>query len=281
MKYFFSLFSSYVIGTVNQSDVTSLNLHKNFKWVLCVNHTEPVKNYLYRYLVRRLVDHEIKYQIRSSDLEKITKWMPRLWQHVNKYIELYNSADLTLGPKMFSTFPMDFDQSMSWFIDLWNSHLVPYIIETVKEGLQVYGTKNSWEDPKRWILETIPWLHDTSLLNSLYSIEAERVGMTSTIDQETKKLNRKSQLSQPDDDYNLDDEFPVLDNSNEIAKTFHVQSNLNENDKLLNMLMRLQEATLVNQQPKRSGLLPPTESNCFNSNEMHTKQSASVETTLI
>jgi hypothetical protein len=105
--------------------------------------------------------------------------------------------------------------------------------------------------------------------------------MTSTIDQETKKLNRKSQLSQPDDDYNLDDEFPVLDNSNEIAKTFHVQSNLNENDKLLNMLMRLQEATLVNQQPKRSGLLPPTESNCFNSNEMHTKQSASVETTLI
>ncbi len=61
MKYFFSLFSSYVIGTVNQSDVTSLNLHKNFKWVLCVNHTEPVKNYLYRYLLRRLVDHEIKY----------------------------------------------------------------------------------------------------------------------------------------------------------------------------------------------------------------------------
>lgn len=254
---------SYVIGTVNQSDVTSLNLHQNFKWVLCVNHTEPIKNYLYRYLIRRLVDHEIKYQLRSVDLEKIIKWIPKLWQHVNKYIESYNSADLTLGPKLFSTFPMDYKLAQNWFIELWNNHLVPFLIETIKEGLQIYGTKTAWEDPKQWLTETMPWFHDFNVINSLYSIEADAVGIDSM------QSDKKSTSTKSDIENELDD-----DAANEYKCVYTKEKTLNhsnDNDKLLSMLMRLQEATL-NQQ---------TKSNCFNLNDLNAKQSASVETTLI
>jgi len=274
---------SYVIVTVNQSDVTSLNLHQNFKWILCANHAEPVKYYLERFLVRRLIDYEIKYQIRNIDLEKITKWIPKLWQHINKYIEVYNSADLTLGPKIFTTFPMDFRAAQNWFIELWNNHLVPFIIETVKEGIQVYGkTKNCWEDPKLWLSKTLPWLHDYNVLNRLVAIEAEMVGiidsnaLLSTLS--IQKLNREDGEGGDDDfdlklnelDYDDEDEYPIMYKANNDSS-----NNNNENDKLLNMLIRLQEATLVNQQQSKRP------SNEFSNHNNQASPSSSIETTLI
>lgn len=274
---------SYVIVTVNQSDVTSLNLHQNFKWILCANHAEPVKYYLERFLVRRLIDYEIKYQIRNIDLEKITKWIPKLWQHINKYIEVYNSADLTLGPKIFTTFPMDFRAAQNWFIELWNNHLVPFIIETVKEGIQVYGkTKNCWEDPKLWLSKTLPWLHDYNVLNRLVAIEAEMVGiidsnaLLSTLS--IQKLNREDGGGGDDDfdlklnelDYDDEDEYPIMYKANNDSS-----NNNNENDKLLNMLIRLQEATLVNQQQSKRP------SNEFSNHNNQASPSSSIETTLI
>jgi len=274
---------SYVIVTVNQSDVTSLNLHQNFKWILCANHAEPVKYYLERFLVRRLIDYEIKYQIRNIDLEKITKWIPKLWQHINKYIEVYNSADLTLGPKIFTTFPMDFRAAQNWFIELWNNHLVPFIIETVKEGIQVYGkTKNCWEDPKLWLSKTLPWLHDYNVLNRLVAIEAEMVGiidsnaLLSTLS--IQKLNREDGGGGDDDfdlklnelDYDDEDEYPIMYKANNDSS-----NNNNENDKLLNMLIRLQEATLVNQQQSKRP------SNEFSNHNNQASPSSSIETSLI
>ncbi len=274
---------SYVIVTVNQSDVTSLNLHQNFKWILCANHAEPVKYYLERFLVRRLIDYEIKYQIRNIDLEKITKWIPKLWQHINKYIEVYNSADLTLGPKIFTTFPMDFRAAQNWFIELWNNHLVPFIIETVKEGIQVYGkTKNCWEDPKLWLSKTLPWLHDYNVLNRLVAIEAEMVGiidsnaLLSTLS--IQKLNREDGEGGDDDfdlklnelDYDDEDEYPIMYKANNDSS-----NNNNENDKLLNMLIRLQEATLVNQQQSKRP------SNEFSNHNNQASPSSSIETSLI
>lgn len=276
---------SYVIVTVNQSDVTSLNLHQNFKWILCANHAEPVKYYLERFLVRRLIDYEIKYQIRNLDLEKITKWIPKLWQHINKYIEVYNSADLTLGPKIFTTFPMDFRAAQNWFIELWNNHLVPFIIETVKEGIQVYGkTKNCWEDPKLWLSKTMPWLHDYNILNKLVAIEAEMVGiidsnaLLSTLS--IQKLNQEDggggggdddfDLKLNELDYDDEDEYPIMYKANNDSS-----NNNNENDKLLNMLIRLQEATLVNQQKSKRP------SNEFSNHNHQASPSSSIETTLI
>lgn len=109
----------------------------NLRWVLCVNNTEPVNNYLARYLERCLIEHETKTSNTCPELQSIIKWIPQLWQYINKCIESYNSADVTLGPKLFFTMPFDINASKQWFINLWNHSLVPYIIETILEGVQV------------------------------------------------------------------------------------------------------------------------------------------------
>lgn len=41
------------------------------------------------------------------------------------------------GPRLFLSCPMDVEGSRVWFMDLWNYSLVPYILEAVREGLQV------------------------------------------------------------------------------------------------------------------------------------------------
>ena len=37
------------------------------------------------------------------------------------------------------------EQSQVWFTDLWNYSIVPYLVEAVREGLQLYGKRSSWE----------------------------------------------------------------------------------------------------------------------------------------
>jgi hypothetical protein len=237
---------SFVIGTINQSDVASLNLHQNFKWILCLNHTEPVKSFLSRYLNRRLIDYESKYQLKNADLELIINWMPQLWSHVNKYIEMYNSIDLTLGPKLFASFPMDIRQAQVWFVELWNNSLVPYLIDTIKEGLEVYGTKTAWENPKIWLSKTLPWLfYDETLINSLYSIEAnnfEFFNLNENITNDEENSKSSSNSSDLDGLFRLDS-FKSTSNKDSSTRN-SINRCSNENDKLLNMLMRLQETTL-------------------------------------
>lgn len=41
------------------------------------------------------------------------------------------------GPRLFLSCPMDVEGSRVWFTDLWNYSLVPYLLEAVREGLQV------------------------------------------------------------------------------------------------------------------------------------------------
>ena len=104
---------------------------------MCINHAEPVNNFLSRYLERCLIDYEVKITNKSPELQLVINWIPKLWHHINKCIETYNSADVTLGPKLFSSVPMDANEAKLWFLNLWNHSLVPYIIETILEGVQV------------------------------------------------------------------------------------------------------------------------------------------------
>lgn len=66
-------FSPYIIGTMSQTSnaTTNLQLHHNFRWVLCANHMEPVKGFLGRYLRRRLVSSEVKDNTLNNDLSKV------------------------------------------------------------------------------------------------------------------------------------------------------------------------------------------------------------------
>ncbi|XP_077527536.1 uncharacterized protein LOC144138901 isoform X2 [Haemaphysalis longicornis] len=168
----------YIIGTMNQAtcSTTNLQLHHNFRWVLCANHMEPVKGFLGRYLRRRLVEEEIATGLRLPDLAKVVDWMPRAWHQLNQFLEAHSSSDVTIGPRLFLACPMDVAGSQVWFTDLWNYSIVPYLLEAVREGLQLYGRRAAWEDPAEWVLETYPWPGSASEAPQLLRLRPEDVG---------------------------------------------------------------------------------------------------------
>ncbi|XP_077476471.1 neuron navigator 2 isoform X3 [Stigmatopora argus] len=151
--------SPYIIGTMSQatSSAPNLQLHHNFRWVLCTNHTEPVKGFLGRYLRRKLMEIEIGSRTRNTELVKIIDWIPRVWHHLNRFLETHSSSDVTIGPRLFLSCPIDVEGSRVWFTDLWNYSIIPYMLEAVREGLQLYGRRAAWEDPAAWVIDTYPW----------------------------------------------------------------------------------------------------------------------------
>uniref|UniRef100_A0A3Q1HDD3 Neuron navigator 3 n=1 Tax=Acanthochromis polyacanthus TaxID=80966 RepID=A0A3Q1HDD3_9TELE len=149
----------YIIGTMSQatSSAPNLQLHHNFRWVLCANHMEPVKGFLGRYLRRKLIETEIGSRTRNMELVKIIDWVPRVWHHLNRFLETHSSSDVTIGPRLFLSCPMDVEGSRVWFTDLWNYSIIPYMLEAVREGLQLYGRRAAWEDPAAWVIDSYPW----------------------------------------------------------------------------------------------------------------------------
>ncbi|XP_076409999.1 neuron navigator 3 isoform X7 [Peromyscus maniculatus bairdii] len=206
----------YIIGTMNQgvSSSPNLELHHNFRWVLCSNHTEPVKGFLGRYLRRKLIEMEIERNIRNNDLVKIIDWIPKTWHHLNSFLETHSSSDVTIGPRLFLPCPMDVEGSRVWFMDLWNYSLVPYVLEAVREGLQMYGKRAPWADPSKWVLETYPW-NPVSLPQegpALLQVRPEDVG------------------------------YEGCTSAKEATASKRVPQTDTEGDPLMNMLMKLQEA---------------------------------------
>ncbi|CAB1413880.1 unnamed protein product [Pleuronectes platessa] len=149
----------YIIGTMSQatSSAPNLQLHHNFRWVLCANHMEPVKGFLGRHLRRKLIETEIASRTRNMELVKIIEWIPRVWHHLNRFLETHSSSDVTIGPRLFLSCPMDVEGSRVWFTDLWNYSIIPYMLEAVREGLQLYGRRAAWEDPAAWVIDNYPW----------------------------------------------------------------------------------------------------------------------------
>ncbi|XP_069694202.1 protein sickie isoform X2 [Periplaneta americana] len=209
----------YIIGTMNQAtcSTTNLQLHHNFRWVLCANHMEPVKGFLGRFLRRRLLEAEVQEGVRNNDLNRIFDWIPKVWQHLNKFLETHSSSDVTIGPRLFLSCPSDPDGSQVWFTDLWNYSVVPYLLEAVREGLQLYGRRAPWEDPTHFICQTYPWTGDTVQggQEALLRLRPEDVG------------------------YDIQQSGGVGGSS--IKSMSSTQSDT-DGDPLLNMLMRLQEA---------------------------------------
>ncbi|XP_057185470.1 neuron navigator 2 isoform X3 [Triplophysa rosa] len=170
----------YIIGTMNQtpSPTPNLQLHQNFRWILCANHTEPVKGFLGRFLRRKLLETEISSRVRNGELVKMIEWMPSVWHHLNRFLETHSSSDVTIGPRLFLSCPMDVEGSRVWFTDLWNYSIIPYMLEAVREGLQMYGRKAAWEDPAKWVIESFPWASSPQQheWHSLLRLRPEDVG---------------------------------------------------------------------------------------------------------
>ncbi|KAK7121632.1 hypothetical protein R3I93_022648 [Phoxinus phoxinus] len=204
-----------IIGTMNQtpSPTPNLHLHHNFRWVLCANHTEPVKGFLGRFLRRRLLETEISSRVRNGELVKIIEWIPCVWHNLNRFLETHSSSDVTIGPRLFLSCPMDVEGSRVWFTDLWNYSIIPYMLEAVREGLQMYGRKAAWEDPAKWVMESFPWVASPQQheWHSLLRLRPEDVGF---------------------DGYNI---------SQEGSPGTQTAQGKSEEDPLMNMLMRLKE----------------------------------------
>ncbi|PNJ47624.1 NAV2 isoform 5 [Pongo abelii] len=206
----------YIIGTMNQatSSTPNLQLHHNFRWVLCANHTEPVKGFLGRFLRRKLMETEISGRVRNMELVKIIDWIPKVWHHLNRFLEAHSSSDVTIGPRLFLSCPIDVDGSRVWFTDLWNYSIIPYLLEAVREGLQLYGRRAPWEDPAKWVMDTYPWAASPQQHEwpPLLQLRPEDVGF------DGYSMPREGSTSK---------QMPLSDA---------------EGDPLMNMLMRLQEA---------------------------------------
>lgn len=206
----------YIIGTMNQatSSTPNLQLHHNFRWVLCANHTEPVKGFLGRFLRRKLMETEISGRVRNMELVKIIDWIPKVWHHLNRFLEAHSSSDVTIGPRLFLSCPIDVDGSRVWFTDLWNYSIIPYLLEAVREGLQLYGRRAPWEDPAKWVMDTYPWAASPQQHEwpPLLQLRPEDVGF------DGYSMPREGSASK---------QMPPSDA---------------EGDPLMNMLMRLQEA---------------------------------------
>ncbi|XP_068151848.1 protein sickie isoform X1 [Drosophila tropicalis] len=193
-----------IIGIMSQAtcNTTNLQLHHNFRWVLTANHMEPVKGFLGRFLRRRLFQLELQTQHPQPELASVLAWLPSVWQHINRFLEVHSSSDVTIGPRLFLSCPLDLKDSQVWFTDIWNYHLSPYLIEAVREGVQLYGRRGgAWNDPSAFIRNSYPWPYGPDSVPPLRQINAEDVGLEGV-----------------------------------------ALSNGDQQDPLLNMLMRLQEA---------------------------------------
>lgn len=160
-----------VIGTMTSSTAASLQLHHDFKWILYSTHVEPVKGLLGRFLRRRMLEEKI-------EIGAVVEWLPKVWQHVNTFIETYSSTDATLGPKLFFECPLSDEHAQIWFTDLWNFSLLPYIRDAVRDGLQAKRQSN-WLDPVQYVLETYPW-NKAEAEVGLLRLRAEDVGFDSS-----------------------------------------------------------------------------------------------------
>lgn len=193
-----------IIGTMSQAtcNTTNLQLHHNFRWVsvlpslisvfiengeiiccdllqvLTANHMEPVKGFLGRFLRRRLFQMELETQYAHPEMASVLAWLPTVWQHVNRFLEAHSSSDVTIGPRLFLNCPLDLKESQVWFTDIWNYHLSPYLIEAVREGVQLYGRRGgTWNDPSSFVRNTYPWSYGPDSVPPLRQINAEDVGL--------------------------------------------------------------------------------------------------------
>ncbi|XP_039509754.1 neuron navigator 1 isoform X7 [Pimephales promelas] len=149
----------YIIGTTNQPVKMSPNhgLHLSFRMVMFSNNVEPANGFLVRYLHRKLMEAEDPRSINNEDLLRVLDWVPRLWYHLHTFLEKHSTSDFLIGPCFFLSCPVTVEDFRTWFIDLWNHSIIPYLQEGAKDGIKVHGQKSVWEDPVEWVRGSLPW----------------------------------------------------------------------------------------------------------------------------
>uniref|UniRef100_H2Z0H7 Uncharacterized protein n=1 Tax=Ciona savignyi TaxID=51511 RepID=H2Z0H7_CIOSA len=153
----------YVIGTILQGKAHQNEEHRHeFTWLSCKNNSVHVKNYMARFLRRSVVEAELRGAATPDDdfqnMLRVITWLPLCWHQVNRCLESQSPADVTIGPRVFSSFPVEFYASCSWFVQVWNHVIAPYVIAAVRRIRQSQSsTPKPWSDPTQWVIDSFPW----------------------------------------------------------------------------------------------------------------------------
>ncbi|XP_056246816.1 neuron navigator 1 isoform X3 [Seriola aureovittata] len=171
----------YIIGTSNQPVKMTANngLHLSFRMVTFSNNVEPANGFLVRYLHRKLMESEDEKNLTNEDLIKVLDWVPKLWYHLHTFLEKHSTSDFLIGPCFFLSCPVTVDEFRSWFIDLWNHSIIPYLQEGAKDGIKVHGQKAVWEDPVEWVRGTLPWPSAQQDQAKLFHLPPPSIGSSS------------------------------------------------------------------------------------------------------
>ncbi|KTF73180.1 hypothetical protein cypCar_00037839 [Cyprinus carpio] len=126
-------------GTTNQPVKMTPNhgLHLSFRMVMFSNNVEPANGFLVRYLHRKLMEAEDPRSMKNEDLLRVLDWVPRLWYHLHTFLEKHCTSDFLIGPCFFLSCPVTVEEFRTWFIDLWNHSIIPYLQEGAKDGIKM------------------------------------------------------------------------------------------------------------------------------------------------
>ncbi|XP_047188862.1 neuron navigator 1 isoform X2 [Scophthalmus maximus] len=171
----------YIIGTSNQpvKMIANHGLHLSFRMVTFSNNVEPANGFLVRYLHRKMMESEDERSLTNEDLIKVLDWVPKLWYQLHAFLEKHSTSDFLIGPCFFLSCPVTVDEFRSWFIDLWNHSIIPYLQEGAKDGIKVHGQKAVWEDPVEWVRGTLPWPSAQQDQAKLFHLPPPSIGSSS------------------------------------------------------------------------------------------------------
>ncbi|NXD29079.1 NAV1 protein, partial [Spelaeornis formosus] len=219
----------YIIGTTNQPVKMTPNhgLHLSFRMLTFSNNVEPANGFLVRYLRRKLLESDTDINANKEELLRVLDWVPKLWYHLHTFLEKHSTSDFLIGPCFFLSCPIGIEDFRTWFIDLWNNSIIPYLQEGAKDGLKVHGQKAAWEDPVEWVRDTLPWPSAQQDQSKLYHLPPPTIGPQSAVS--------------PPEERTVKDTTP---------------SSL-DSDPLMAMLLKLQEAANYIESPDRETMVDP------------------------
>ncbi|XP_075766304.1 neuron navigator 1 isoform X4 [Pelodiscus sinensis] len=219
----------YIIGTTNQPVKMTPNhgLHLSFRMLTFSNNVEPANGFLVRYLRRKLLESDSDVNANRVELLRVLDWVPKLWYHLHTFLEKHSTSDFLIGPCFFLSCPIGIEDFRTWFIDLWNNSIIPYLQEGAKDGIKVHGRKAAWEDPVEWVRDTLPWPSAQQDQSKLYHLPPPSMGPHST--------------ASPPEERTVKDTTP---------------SSL-DSDPLMAMLLKLQEAANYIESPDRETMVDP------------------------
>ncbi|KAM9759006.1 neuron navigator 1 isoform 3-T3 [Menidia menidia] len=192
----------YIIGTSNQPVKMTANhsLHLSFRMVTFSNNVEPANGFLVRYLHRKMMESEDEGSLTNEDLIRVLDWVPKLWYHLHTFLEKHSTSDFLIGPCFFLSCPVTVDEFRSWFIDLWNHSIIPYLQEGAKDGIKVHGQKAVWEDPVEWVRGTLPWPSAQQDQAKLFHLPPPSIGSSSPCQPSEERSHKETPPSSMESD---------------------------------------------------------------------------------